>query len=137
MVDIIDALFGVGQKMFGLKIELSKARLARKATVADFLDGIAQSLEDTSAQLKSNVFPHGKCQELLIHSQNMEAAIGDLIGETTARDLALQLAEVHRIEQLYSELIVNTETERKRKLSVLDQAAGQFRATAAFVKVSR
>ncbi len=137
MIGIIDTLFGVGQKLFGLKMELSKARLARKVAVANFLDAIAQSLEDTSAQLKSNIYPYGKCQELLIHSQNMVAAIGDLIGEANALGLASQLAEVHRIEQLYGELSANTEIERERKLLVLDQASGQFRATAAFVKVSR
>jgi hypothetical protein len=137
MVGIIETLFSVGQKMFGLKMELSKARSARKTVVADFLDAIAQSIEDASAQLRIHVYPHGKCQELLIHSQNMEAAIGDLIGEATARDLGLQLAEVHQIEQLYGELATDTETGRNRKLTVLDLAAGQFRATAAFVKVSR
>jgi hypothetical protein len=31
---------------------------------------------------------------------------------------------------------LDTDDERQRKLSVLDQAAGQFRATAAFVRVS-
>ena len=66
----------------------------------------------------------------------MEAAIGDLIGQAQARELGAQLAEVHEIEQLHYELSTDTDPDRLRKLSVLDQAAGQFRATAAFVRVS-
>ena len=136
MSTIIDTILGVGQKLFGLRLELAKARQARKQVVTDFLASIAQSIEEASAQLKQNTYPHGKCQELLAHSQHMEAAIGDLIGESKARDLATQLAEVYEIERLHAELGSGSGSERERKLSVLDQAAGQLRATAAFVRVS-
>ncbi len=136
MSTIIDTIFNVAQKLFGLRLELAKARQARKQAVADFLDSIAQSIEDASALLKQNTYPHGKCQELLTHSQHMEAAIGDLIGEAQARDLAAQLAEVYEIERLHAELGSDADSDRERKLSVLDQAAGKFRATAEFVRVS-
>ena len=136
MSTIIDTILTVGQKLFGLRIELAKARQTRKAAVADFLASIAQSIEEASALLRQGTYPHGKCQELLAHSQHMEAAIGDLIGPSQARDLATQLAEVHEIERLHAELGSNTDSDRQRKLSVLDQAAGDFRATAAFVRVS-
>jgi len=137
MITIIDTILSVGQKLFGLRLELAKARQARKQAVADFLDAIAQSIEEASAQLKQGTYPHGKCQELLAHSQHMEAAIGDLIGQQQALELAAQLAEVYEIERLHAELESVTESDRGRKLSVLDQAAGQFRATAAFVRVGR
>lgn len=136
MSTIIEAIFSVGQKLFGLRAELSKARHDRKEIVADFIASIAQSIEEASAQLKQGNYPHGKCQELLAHSQHMEAAIGDLIGTHQAIDLASQLAEVHEVERLHAELGANNDIDRQRKLSVLDQAAGEFRATAAFVKVS-
>jgi len=136
MGTMIETIFNVGQKLFGLRLELSKARQARKKNVADFLADIAGCIEEASAQLKQHVYPHGKCQELLLHSQHMEAAIGDLVGPEMARDLGSQLSEVHEIERLYGELSSDNETERERKLTMLDQAAGQFRATAAFVRVS-
>ena len=66
----------------------------------------------------------------------MEDAIGDLVGEPQARDLASQLAEAYEIERLQAELESDNDADGQRKLSVLDQAAGQFRATAAFVRVS-
>lgn len=136
MSTIVDTILNVGQKIFDLRGELAKVRHDRKQTVEDFLATIAQTIEDTSMQLKQGAYPHGKCQELLAHSQHMEAAIGDLIGETQARDLGAQLAEAYQIERLYAELNAETDPERHRQLSVLGQAAGQFRATAAFVRVS-
>lgn len=136
MSTIIETLYDLGQKLFGLRNELAKARQARKQTVADFLASIAQSIEDASAELKQGTYPHGKCQELLTHSQHMEAAIGDLVGQAEATQLSAQLAEVYEIERLHAELGSETDPERQRQLSVLDQAAGQFRATAAFVRVS-
>jgi hypothetical protein len=133
---IVEAIFKVGQALFGLRNELAKARQARKQTVSDFLASVAQSIEETSALLKQGTYPGGKCQEILSHSEHMEAAIGDLVGQTQAQALAAQLGEVHEIERLYGELGSSSEPDRVRKLSNLDQAAGLFRATAAFVRVS-
>lgn len=76
MMTIIDTMLSVGQKLFSLREELSQAREARKQVVAEFLDAIAETIEDASAQLKQGHYPHGKCQELVTHSQHMEEAIG-------------------------------------------------------------
>ena len=75
---IVETLFDVGQKVFGLKIELAKARQNRKQQVAEFLAAIAQTIEEANAELRQGNYPHGKCQELLVHSQHMAAAIGDI-----------------------------------------------------------
>lgn len=136
MSTIIDTILAVAQKLFDFRGELAKAKQARKQAVADFLAAIADSIEQASAMLKQGMYPHGKCQELLAHSQHMQAAVGDLIGATQADQLAAQLAEVYEIERLHNELGPLSPDDRQRKLSVLDQAAGQFRATAAFVRVS-
>lgn len=136
MTAIIETILAVGQKLFGLKIELSKARLARKQQVAEFLASLAQTIEDASASLRQGIYPHGKCEELFMHSQQMGAAIGDLIGQAQADDLGTRLKEVWEIEQLYGELGSQSQQERDRRLDTLDQAAGLFRATAAFVRVS-
>ena len=135
-MSIVETLFDVGQKLFGLKVELAKARQARKQEVAGYLAAIAQTIEEANAELRQGTYPHGKCQELFVHSQNMAAAIGDLVGLPLANALGAQLAEVHEIERLHAELGADSDAERVRKLDLLDQAAGQFRATAAFVRVS-
>jgi hypothetical protein len=135
-VGIVETLLGVGKALFGLRGDLSKARQARKEKVADFLGAIALTIETTSGSIRQSIYPHGTCQELLSHSQHMVIAIGDLIGEKSATDLANQLKEVWEIEQLYGELQGLPAPERSRRLETLDQTAGLFRATAAFVRVS-
>lgn len=72
---------------------------------------------------------------LLSRSKHMVAAIGDLSGDER-RPIANQLKEVWEIELFHNELRGKTEDERVRSLYLLDQAAGLFRATAAFVRVS-
>ncbi len=136
MPGIIGTLLDAGLKLFGLRGELSKARKDRKREVADFLNAIAKNIADTSASLKQGVYPHGSCQILLSHSQQLVGAIGDLIGETEATALASQLKEVWEIERLYGELSSKTPEEKQRSLHVLDQAAGLFQATADIVRVS-
>jgi len=136
MSAIIDTLLSVGKALFGLRGELAKARKERKETVADFMDTLAQTIDDTVASLRIQQFPGGKCAELFAHSQQLSAAIGDLIGIAKAEELAAQLQEIWEIERLFAELQSDAPPERERKLLVLDAAAGQFRATAAFVRVS-
>lgn len=136
MMTIIDTIFTVGQRLLGLRDELAKAKQARKAEVSEFLGEIAVIIEETSASLKQGLYPHGKCQELLTHARNMEAAVGDLIGQEQAGELGRQLKAAWEVERLYGELGGVALDEQQRKLGVLDQAAGFFRATAAFVRVS-
>jgi hypothetical protein len=133
---IIETLLEVGKALFGLRDALSNAHKARKEKVAEFLGDIALTIETTSAALKQGIYPHGTCQELLTHSNHMVKAIGDLTGEKEATNLADQLKEVWEIEQLYGQLQSATATQKARRLETLDQAAGFFRATAAFVRVS-
>jgi hypothetical protein len=133
---IVETIFKVGQALFGLRNELAKAREARKQKVADFLTLVGKSIEEASVLLKRGIYPGGVCQQILSHSNHMEAAIGDLVGQSEAQSFAAQLREVHEIEQLHGELASLSETDRGRKLANLDKAAGFFRATADFVRVS-
>lgn len=133
---IVESLFEVGSVLFKLRDTLSSARQGRKQQVAAFIGGIAQTIEATSAALKQGIYPHGTCQELLSHAENMVQAIGDLIGEAKATELADQLKEVWQVEQLYGQLQSEPPEQRDKSLATLDQAAGLFRATAAFVLVS-
>lgn len=136
MPDIIGTLLDVALKLFGFRKELSQARQNRKQQVADFLLSIAGNIETVSTEIKKGNYPHGTCQTLLSHSQQMVPAIGDLIGEQQANELAGQLKEVWEIESLFKELDPKPPEEKQRSLHVLDQCAGLFRATADFVRVS-
>ena len=133
---IVETLLSIGNTLFTLRSALSKARKERKQAVADFIASIAESIEGASTELKQRQYPHGKCQELFAHSEHMEAAIGDLVGKPDAQALGARLKQVWQIENLFGELQGMPDDERLRKLAALDQAAGTFRATAAFVRAS-
>lgn len=136
MADIIGTIIDAAAKLFGLRGELSKARKERKQEVADFLAAIGKNIEEVSASLKQGQYPHGGCQVLLTHSQMMEQAIGDLVGEVRAREIANQLREVWEIERLHAEMGAMSPPEKQRSLDALDQGAGLFSATADIVRVS-
>ncbi len=136
MSAIIETLLSVGKALFGLRGELAKARADRKKEVADFIDAIASTIAGTAESLRANQFPAGMCAELAAHAQHMNEAVGDLIGSARSTELSARLQEIWAIEQLFAELQTDTAPERSRKLLLLDEAAGQFRATAAFVRVS-
>jgi hypothetical protein len=136
MANIIEILFDVGIKIFGLSGEHSKARQTRTGAVASYLASIADNIENTSRELKLGKYPHGTCQIMLTHSEQMVPTIGDLITDKKAGQLADQLKEIWKIEQLYNELQSKSQTERERNLQVLDQAGGLFRATSEIIKAS-
>jgi uncharacterized protein DUF4231 len=133
MADIIGTLHEVGLKLFGLRESLSRARHERKQQVVDLFSSIAKNIEAASASLKQGIDPHGICQTLLLHSQQMGQAIGDLVGEPQATELGSQLREVLETGQLHAELGSKPPEEKQRSLHVLDQAAGLFKATADFL----
>ena len=81
MEPIAGTLLKVGTTLFGLRDKLSTARRQRKQDVADFIESIAASIEGASASLKQQDYPHGRCEEIFAHSNQIQAAIGDLIGQ--------------------------------------------------------
>jgi len=135
-MEIIEILLSAGKALFGLRDKLATARQGRKQVVAEFITTIGQTMEDVSAALRQGIYPSGKCAEMKLHAENLVAAIGDLTGKAEATKLADQLKEVWQIEQIYGKLTLSSPEEREKNLRKLDEAAGLFRATAAFVRVS-
>ncbi len=133
---IAETLFSVGQGLFGIFTKLDDKRLKRTARVADYFSSLAQTIEDTSAFLKKGVYPHGECAELRFHAEKMVATIGDLIGDTEAKDYADKVLDVWEIEKMHAELISVSDAEKQKKLQVLDEAAGFFRGVSAHLRVS-
>ena len=136
MKDIVKILLEVGKAILDVKGDLSQSQGTRKKDVSEFLSNIAASIEELSGSLKQDIYPSGSCEEIYQHSQNIVPAIGDLIGDDKATELSIKLQEIYEVEMLYGELQNSSVQEKSERLSLLDSAAGYFRATAAFVKVS-
>jgi len=131
-----EIILSIAKGFFALVRHIGLTRQDRKLKAAEFLTSLAVTLEEAVAILRLGQYPAGKCHELLLHSQNMVSAIGDVVGEKEAAMYAAQLKESYEIEQLHKEISGKPEQEQERSLTVLDQAAGLFRAAAAYVRVS-
>ena len=134
---IAETIFGVAKELFGIFSQLDEKRLARTAKVADYFSNLAQTIEDTSAYLKKGEYPHGKCEELRFHAENMSKTIGDLIGVGEAEHYAGKVLQVWEIERMHAELSdLHDEKERENKLHMLDEAAGYFRGVSAHLRIA-
>ncbi|MBE9509765.1 MAG: hypothetical protein IMY71_02715 [Bacteroidetes bacterium] len=133
---IAETIFGVAKDLFGIFSKLDEKRLSRTAKVTDYFSNLAQTIEDTSAYLKKGEYPHGKCEELRFHAENMTKTIGDLIGKNEAEDYEGKVLEVWEIERMHYELSdIDNEKEKHSKLQMLDEAAGYFRGVAAHLRI--
>ncbi len=135
---IVEVLLEVGKELFGVitrrKEARSEDRSARILRIADYFTDLGRTIEETSESLKHGQYPAGQCQHLLVHAEQMEETIGDLV--PNAKQYADKVKQVWQIEQLYGELSTLSDDDRRAKLRLLDEAAGYFHAIAAHLKVS-
>ena len=87
-------------KLFELRGSLSKAEQGGKREIYDLLRSIAQNIKAASDEFGTGKYPHGFCQVLLSHAEQMVPAIGNLVGAEKASELAHQLHDVWQIENL-------------------------------------
>lgn len=131
---IIDTIVSIAEKIFGMRELLARTQKQRREEISKFLREIAGTLEGTSTLLKNGVCPHGKCAEIAFHADTMASAIGDVIGQDKAEELANQLREAHNVEMLWQQC--QQENFDMKQLCRLDWAAGLFRAASAYIRIA-
>ena len=133
---IAETILKVAKELFGIFSKLDEKKLARTAKVADYFSNLAQTIEDTSAHLKKGEYPHGKCEELRFHADNMTRTIGDLIGKKRAEKYSALVMGVWEIERMHVEITnLNDKKEKNKLLKKLDEAAGYFRGVSAHLRI--
>ncbi|HBH49221.1 MAG TPA: hypothetical protein DDX98_11300 [Bacteroidales bacterium] len=134
---IADVLISVGEKLFDAFMKLKDKKIQKSARIADLFSELALTIEKTSAYLKKGDYPHGMCEELRTHAEQMEDTIDSAVGKAKAADYAKRVLEVWEIEKVYGELdSLTTDAEREALLNKLDRAAGYFRAVSAHVRIA-
>ncbi|MDT7044304.1 hypothetical protein [Candidatus Nitronereus thalassa] len=136
MFGIAETIFNVAKELFEIFTNLDEGRLKRTAKISDYFSNLAQTIEDTRASLKKGEYPHGKCEELRFHAQNMKETIGDLIGQDKAEEYSDRVMQVWQIEGMHAQLGTANEQDKDKQLHILDEAAGYFRGVAAHLRVS-
>lgn len=109
----------------------------RKDAIARYYRGIAKTLSDTAKALRQGSVPHGKCGEMLGYAHQLPAELGDVIGQEQANALSRKLLESYAVEHAGDNLEDLPHAERDAKFSLLDEAAGYFRAAARSLQVRR
>ena len=135
MIDIAKTIWEVGRGLFGVRGELQKARRDRRDRLANYFSDLASLIEEVSASLRTNQYPHGSCAQLQTLAQLMAKTLKGLADPDDAREYQEKLMRVWEIEQLFSQLQRQSNVKVNKCLAELDEAAGYFRATAAHLKV--
>lgn len=125
---ILDAI----KALFGLKEGLAKAESSRRAAMAEKFDKVAVCLEAAAKDIRADVYPAGRCSEMLTYAVELPPLVSaDLGNDSKAQEIGDALKEAHRVERLYADR--NT-TSGKADLAKLDEAAGLLRALATLVR---
>ena len=136
MLDIAKILWDVSKGLFDARGKLASARRDRRDRVATYIDKLAELIEKVAASLRLNQYPHGSCAELHALGERMEQTLMGLLPNEEARLYQSEVLKIWEIEQLFGQLQGMTREKAESKLIQLLEAAGNFRAIAAHLRVT-
>jgi hypothetical protein len=132
ILSIGGTILGVIKDLFGFKESLAKAKVERRARIADLLIAVGDCLEHAAADIRRGNYPSGRCYEIEQYAKDLPAKVDVEIGWDKAYDLGKALEEAHEVEQLFNE---RTKPEGERDLQKIEEAAGLFHALGNIVRV--
>jgi hypothetical protein len=135
MIEIAKSILEVAKGLFGLQGEFGKARRDRRQRLATYFADLASLIEEVSASLRINQYPHGSCAQLHALASMMKRTVKGIVADADAQAYQDKLMQVWQIEQLYSEFQSASAKRTQTDLNRLDEAAGYFRAVAAHLRV--
>jgi hypothetical protein len=137
-MSIVGTLMEVALGLRSLIGGFSKAKAERRRQAADYYQAVGGTIDAVADSLEAGDVPHGHCQRLVVHAQQLPGAIGDVIGQEKAAEMSRRLEEAHDVEGMAAELLQGaTPEERDEELRKLREAAGIFGAMADVLRASR
>ncbi len=126
--DLIDAYLALARDMLNANPRVEKAPPARKEAIARYYQKISTTLNHVESELRANQTPHGDCSKMREYAEQLPKAIGDYVGQQTARDLSNRLLGAYQVEGLFMEL--ENIPNREERLRDLGKAAAYFEVAA-------
>ncbi len=126
--DLIDAYLALARDMLNANSRIEKAPPARKEAIARYYQKISTTLNHAEKELRANQTPHGDCSKMREYAEQLPKAIGDYVGEQTAKDLSERLLGAYHVEGLLMEL--ENLPNRDERLRDLGKAAAYFEVAA-------
>jgi len=126
--DLIDAYLALARDMLNANPKIEKAPPARRGAIARYYQKISTTLNHAEKELRENQAPHGDCAKIREYAEQLPNAIGDYVGEQTARELSSRLLGASRIDGLLLDL--DKIPNREERLRDLGKAAAYFEVAA-------
>jgi len=126
--DLIDAYLALAREMLNANSRIEKAPPARKEAIARYYQKISTTLNHVESELRANQTPHGDCSKMREYAEQLPRAIGDYVGEQTAKNLSERLLGAYHVEGLLMEL--ENIPNREERLRDLGKAAAYFEVAA-------
>ena len=126
--DLIDAYLALAREMLNANSRIEKAPPARKEAIARYYQKISTTLNHVESELRANQTPHGDCSKMREYAEQLPNAIGDYVGEQTARNLSERLLGAYHVEGLLMEL--ENIPNKEERLRDLGKAAAYFEVAA-------
>ena len=126
--DLIDAYLALAREMLNANSRIEKAPPARKEAIARYYQKISTTLNHVESELRANQTPHGDCSKMREYAEQLPKAIGDYVGEQTAKNLSERLLGAYHVEGLLMEL--ENIPNKEERLRDLGKAAAYFEVAA-------
>ena len=136
ILEITAGLLGVAVEMLGLHASFTRAARDRRERAALYFADLAALVQQTSDQLRRNVYPHGSCAEMERLALLMPLTLQGLLTAEQIECYRDRLLSVHEIERAFGELQAMTPAQGGELLAQLDHAAGTFRALATHLRTA-
>lgn len=126
--DLIDEYLALARELLNKNSKIEKAPAARKEAIARYYQKISTTLNHAERELRTNQSPHGDCAKMREFAEQLPKAIGDFVGEQTAKELSERLLGAYHVEGLLMDL--ENLPNREERLRDLGKAAAYFEVAA-------
>ena len=129
---MIKGLWDLAKEIMSLSQAISSKKEARNKKLADLLEHIGVTVQDTFNKLSQGQYPGGNCEQLRVFSEELYTHLDPVLGSQRALELSSKLDRVHEVELLFSDL--QSGRIDKSELNYLEEASGHFIASAKLLR---
>jgi hypothetical protein len=104
----------------------------RKNTISQFLNVIADTIDEAVVKFKNDEIPHGACERMRRYATEFPYTLEGYMETDKLQTYAEELHRAHEIEQLYKTVRDNPES-----IVELEKAASAFRVAANMIKFTK
>jgi hypothetical protein len=126
------AILKLVNTLLGLRDSLAKEAAARRGSMADFFDGMAERLRSTSADVRAGKVTIERCAELGIYISSLPERMKGVVLSTEAEEIILALKQAHAARAL---LAARDQTGGGPELDAIDEAAGKVQALGNLLRI--